>query len=251
MTHLPTHPHLRHPRTGDPLRALGRTRSGRLIWPQLGAAPDPPAPAPGPGQPPADPGTGAPPANPGTGSGGGGQPPADPAPTGGDPQDKPLGPGGEKALREEREARKALERQIGELAPLKQLADLLGTKPTGDGKTDLEQLTERLNKHDEDLAKERAARWRAEVAHEKGLTPAQAARLNGGTRDELAADADALLQLFPAAPAGPRNPAPDPTQGTRGNQPADLEALIAAAQKSGNVREVIRLQKQKLTPVQQ
>ncbi|SBT63933.1 Domain of unknown function (DUF4355) [Micromonospora sediminicola] len=240
MTHLPTHPHLRHPRTGDPLRALGRTRSGRLIWPQLGAAPDPPAPAPGPGQPPADPGTGAPPANPGTGSGGG-QPPADPAPTGGDPQDKPLGPAGEKALREERVARIALEKRFSRLAAA------FGDGDHEKGKSDLELLNERFDSYEKELAEERRARSVAEVAAAKGLTPQQAARLQGSTREELEADADALLQLFPGAPAGPRNPAPDPTQGTRGNQPADLEALIAAAQAAGNVREVIRLQKQKLT----
>ncbi|MFC4146606.1 hypothetical protein ACFO0M_10095 [Micromonospora mangrovi] len=239
MTHLPTHPYLLHPRTGDPLRAIGRTQSGRLVWPQLGAAPDPPAdPAPGAGQPSANP-----PADPGAGAG---QPPTTPPPAG-DPTDKPLGPGGEKALREEREARKALEKQLGELAPLKQLAELLGSKPTGNAPTELEQLTERLTKHEEELNSERTARWRAEIAAAKGLTLQQAARLQGSTREELEADAAELLTLFPAAPAGPRNPAPDPSQGSRGTAPpVDLDAQIAAAQKTGNVREVIRLQKQKL-----
>ncbi|MEU0081373.1 hypothetical protein ABZY58_26025 [Micromonospora tulbaghiae] len=243
MTHLPTHPYLLHPRTGEPLRAIGRLRSGRLVWPQLGAAPDPPA-DPGPGQPPAnpatDPGTGQPPANPGAG-----QPHTDPA-------NKDEIPAGDKRailadLAKERDKRQALEKQLGELAPLKQIAELLGGKPTGDGKTDLEQLTERLSKHEEDLATEKQARWRAEIAASKGLTLQQAARLQGSTREEMEADAAELLTLFPAPPAGPRNPAPDPTQGSRGAQPPDLDAQIAAAQKSGNVREVIRLQKQKLT----
>src|SRR5690606_40101172 len=58
--------------------------------------------------------------------------------------DQPLGEAGLKALQKEREARKALERQLAELAPLKQLADLLGGKSTGDAKTDLERLTERM-----------------------------------------------------------------------------------------------------------
>lgn len=35
-TTLPTHPTLRHPLTGEPLRALGVTKYGRWIWPQLG-----------------------------------------------------------------------------------------------------------------------------------------------------------------------------------------------------------------------
>ncbi|MGW1057615.1 hypothetical protein [Micromonospora rubida] len=172
-------------------------------------------------------------------------PPTPPAPA--DPADPPLGPAGEKALKEEREARKALEKQ---LAPLMQIAQALGGQPTGDGKTDLELLTERLGKHEEELSTERAARFRAEVAHAKGLSPAQAARLHGSTREELEADADALLTLFPTAPAGPRNPAPDPSQGNRGTQPPDLEAQIAAAQAKGDVRGVIALQKQKLANVQ-
>lgn len=230
MTHLPTHPHLRHPRTGDPLRAIYRTRSGRLVWPQMGASPDDPAAGdpPAPTTPPADPAT------PST-------PPADPA-TG----DKPLGPGGEKALAAEREARKALEKELASLAPLKQLAQALGGQPTGDGKTDLERLTERLTQHETELASERAGRYRAEVAAAKGLTPQQAARLQGATREELEADADALLTLFPAAPAGPRNPAPDPSQGSRGTQPADIDAQIRDAQSKGDWRTVITLQNQKL-----
>lgn len=38
---------------------------------------------------------------------------------------------------------------------------------------------------------------RREVAEEKGLTPAQARRLVGATRDELEADADDVLATFP------------------------------------------------------
>jgi hypothetical protein len=38
---------------------------------------------------------------------------------------------------------------------------------------------------------------RREVADEKGLTPAQARRLVGSTRDELEADADDVLEAFP------------------------------------------------------
>lgn len=167
-------------------------------------------------------------------------PPADPPVDPPKPDDKPLGPAGEKALREEREARKALERQLAELAPLKQLADLLGGKPTGDAKTDLEQLTERLDGYERQIAEERMARWRAEIVAEKGLTPALAERLRGSTREELAADADALLALIPAAP---RNPQPDPSQGSRGGVP-DLAALIAAAEKAGDWQSVIALKRQ-------
>jgi hypothetical protein len=170
-----------------------------------------------------------------------GQPPA------ADPADKPLGPGGERALAAEREARKALEKQVAELAPLKRIAEALGAgKPEANGKTEIELLNERFAQHEKDLAEERAARHRAEVAHEKGLTPQQAARLHGASREELLADADALLALFPAAaqPAGQRAPAPDPSQGAR--TPVDLDALIREAETKGDVRESIRLKTQKL-----
>lgn len=51
---------------------------------------------------------------------------------------------------------------------------------------------------------------RLEIAAEKGLTPAQAKRLVGSTREELEADADELLETFAAPPraaeAVPRRP---------------------------------------------
>jgi len=150
-------------------------------------------------------------------------------------------------LQEEREARKALEKQLAELAPLAQLkplAELLGGRSSGDTKTDLEKLTERLDSYERQIAEERMARWRAEVAAEKGLPPALAARLQGATREDLAADADALLALIPTP--GPRTPAPDPSQGSRGSGPADLDTLIHEAQVKGDWRTVISLQNQKL-----
>lgn len=219
-----------HPRTG--LTALGLRRDGRPIWPVIGAQ-DPPGP---PADPPApNPPAPTPPAPPG--------PPADPP-----KPDDPLGPAGLKALQEERDARKALEKRLATLAPLEKFAAALAGddagKPTG--KTDVEQLGERLANHETELANERAARWRAEVAHERGLTPAQAARLTGSTRDELLADADALLALFPAAaPAAPGTPKPDPSQGARGGGPT-IDARIAEAQAKGDWRTVISLQNEKL-----
>lgn len=163
-------------------------------------------------------------------------------------EDKPLGPAGEKALREEREARKALEKQVADLAPLKRIAEALGAGgPATNGKSEVEALAERFAQHEQDLAAERTARHRAEVAHEKGLTPAQAARLQGGTREELLADADALIALFPtaASSATPGTPKPDPSQGARGAGP-DINARIAEAQAKGDWRTVIHLQNEKL-----
>jgi hypothetical protein len=45
---------------------------------------------------------------------------------------------------------------------------------------------------------------RAEIAAEKGLTPAQAKRLQGSTKEELEADADDLLEAFKAAGGTPK-----------------------------------------------
>lgn len=175
-----------------------------------------------------------------------------PAPTqpAGDPpaDDKPLGPAGERALAAERDARKALEKQIAELAPLKKIADMLGAgTPAAAGKSEIELLNERFAQHEKTIAGERAARFRAEVANEKGLTAQQAEWLRGDSKEELAASADQLVALFPAAAAsGPRTPAPDPSQGARGGQPANLEAQIAEATAKGDVGTVIALQRQKL-----
>jgi len=162
--------------------------------------------------------------------------------------DKPLGPGGEKALAAEREARKALEQKF---KPLEALLTALngGEKPTGD-KSEVDLLNERFATYEQQLATEREARWRVEVAQAKNLTAEQAAWLQGGTQEELLASADRLLAAFPGQPAGPRNPAPDPSQGGRGGQPGpDVEAQIAEAQKAGDFRRVIALQKSKLANV--
>ena len=179
-------------------------------------------------------------------------PPApDPTPTPSDPADQPLGPAGQKALAAEREARKVLEAQLKELSPLKQLAELIngGQKPA-DGKSQADVLNEKFAGYESDLKAEREARWRAEVASAKGLTPQQAARLRGSSLEELTADADDLAALFPAAPAGPRNPAPDPSQGSRGGQPGpDLEAQIAAAKKAGDFWKAAALERSKLLSI--
>ena len=70
-------------------------------------------------------------------------------------------------------------------------------------KTDLQKLQE---ERDALLAERNSLsleQMRREVAEEKGLTPAQARRLVGSTREELEADADDVLAAFPVAPAKP------------------------------------------------
>lgn len=182
----------------------------------------------------------------------GATPPADPAtpPTTTDPATPPaatagdgLGEAGKKALAEERAARKDLEKQLAALQPLAGLAAALGVKG-GDGKTDTQQLAEQVEAMRKQMTESDLRAMRLEVAAEKSLTPAQAARLVGSTREELAKDADALKALFPAAPATasgqPGTPAPDPSQGARGGI-NDLQAALKAAQEKKNTAEVIRL----------
>lgn len=212
MTHLP-----KHPFTG--LAALGLRRDGRPIWPVLGGSGEnPPAPVnpPAPTPPPAPPNPTDPPA---------------------DPDDKPLGPNGEKALAAERKAREAVEKELAALAPLKKLAEALGGGKTGDGKTEVQQLTERFEQQQKDLETERAARFRSDVAVEKKLTPGQASLLAGTTREEISAHADKLIAEFGGKTADP-DPGrrggmrPDPAQGARpGGKPTGKEAGLAEAQR--------------------
>lgn len=150
---------------------------------------------------------------------------------------------GVEELEKERQERQKLAEQLEKLTPLQKIAEALGQGDPEKGKTDLEQLTERLSKHEEELASEREARWRAEVANEKGLTAEQAARLVGKTKEELASDADALKALFPSVPGTPK---PDPSQGGRGGAGIDLDSRIQEAQKKGDWKTVLSLQNQKL-----
>jgi len=120
------------------------------------------------------------------------------------------------AARQENDALKA---QVEKLAPLEKLAEVLGAKDAKDP-SEVDKLTERVTKHEEQLATERAARWRAEVANEKGLTPAQAARLTGATKEELVVDADELLKLFPAPVPDQHRPGYVPQSGGGNGAPA-------------------------------
>lgn len=63
-------------------------------------------------------------------------------------------------------------------------------------KTEQERLTERLAASEARAAELEGRALRLEVASENGLTPAQAKRLVGSTREELEADAKELLATF-------------------------------------------------------
>jgi hypothetical protein len=66
-------------------------------------------------------------------------------------------------------------------------------------KTELERLTERAEAAERAAAATEVKALRLEVAAEQGLTPAQAKRLVGETREDLEADAKELLATFKPA----------------------------------------------------
>lgn len=89
--------------------------------------------------------------------------------------------------RTQEDKNKALQKEIDEL------------KSKSDGeKSDVDKLKERLDKAETDLQKTQLDALRLRVASRKGLTEAQAKRLQGTTEEELEEDADDLLESFPA-----------------------------------------------------
>lgn len=95
--------------------------------------------------------------------------------------------------------------KVRELEPLaKKARDLEDAS-----KTETEKAAERLTAAERRAQEAELRALRLEVAAEKGLTPAQARRLVGTSKEELEADADELLDTF--APGGddgtkPRTP---------------------------------------------
>jgi hypothetical protein len=99
--------------------------------------------------------------------------------------------------------------------------------------------TERLQKERDEAAAEaatakataEAAQRKAlvlEVAAEKGLTPAQAARLQGSTKEELEADADALTALFTSAGASGGTGSASRSGGNRGGDVGNGAKTVSA-----------------------
>jgi hypothetical protein len=125
-----------------------------------------------------------------------------------------LGDAGKKALDAERREKRAAEKRAADLeARLKEFEDR--------DKSEAQKLTERAEAAERRALEIESHAVRLEVAAEKGLTPAQAKRLVGSTRDELLADADELLATF--APAEPSEQVvPSLDLGTRGGTPMPL-----------------------------
>lgn len=114
------------------------------------------------------------------------------------------------------------------------------------GKSETERMAAELAAERARADAAEASLVRLEVASEKGLTPAQARRLVGATRDELVADADELLSTFGPAPktegddSGPTappagTPRPDPV----GRPKAQLLGGGDPAAPEPSIREVI------------
>jgi hypothetical protein len=173
----------------------------------------------GPTDPPADPPT---------------DPPADPP---ADPAADQLGDAGKKALQEERAARKAAEKLLAERdAKLKEFEDR--------DKTDAEKLAEGKKTAEARAAKATARAVAAEVRAHAGefADPSDTALLGDLSKyvntdgdidtDAIKTDLAALLESKPhlkKAAAGPRGPAPDPSQGRGGdNGPTDFSKASAA-----------------------
>lgn len=133
-----------------------------------------------------------------------------------------LGDAGKKALDAERREKRAAEKRASDLeARLKEFEDR--------DKTEAQKLAERAEAAEKRAAEIEARALRLEVAHEKGLTPGQAKRLVGSTRDELETDADEILRDFPTKPGRPRGDVDQGARNTPKPEPATgLERLRGA-----------------------
>jgi hypothetical protein len=164
-------------------------------------------------------------------------------PATGDPKETPppappadqLGDGGKKALDEERRARRDAETRLKELEPLAKRAQELEDAQ----KTETQKLADANRSLEERAKTAELEACRMRVALRKGLTEGQMKRLFGTTEEELAADADELLEEFKGAqpetpPAGGRpkerlRPGAVPDAEPEETDPAKLAAAIPRA----------------------
>lgn len=120
-----------------------------------------------------------------------------------------------------------LRARLKELEPLAKKAQELEEA----SRSDLEKLTSRAEQAEQRASASEARAIRLEVAFEKGLTPAQAKRLVGGSREELEADADEILRDFPVKNETrkfqPIDNGPRTTTAPVNSRTADLEQIEA------------------------
>jgi chromosome segregation ATPase len=124
-----------------------------------------------------------------------------------------------------------LRRRLKELEPLAAKAKELEDA----SKTETQKAQEALTTAQQRAADAESRLMRLEVAVAKGLTPAQAKRLVGSTKEELEADADELLASFKSDDSGDRplrrpverlRGGGDPTEEPAETDPEKLAALV-------------------------
>lgn len=142
------------------------------------------------------------------------------------PAEETLNEGGVKALRAERDARKAADARVKDLeAQIAALSVTLDETKTA-GNVAAEQAAATVAELQAKLA-------RAEVIHAMHVPDALAEFLQGSTAEELTASAEKLLAAIPApAPASDASPAPlamrpDPSQGGAPEPATTTDALTA------------------------
>lgn len=192
------------------------------------------------------------------------QPPAEKP----DEGDGELHEGGIKALRAEREARKALEKQVAELQPIRDqmtaLAKVFGGQED-DAPPDPAKIAEELSSTkartgdlERDLgdARRDLAIYQAAsgVANASALLDSLSFResvkgIDPADGEAITAAIQKAVEKNPAYALSKPGPRPDPSQGVQG-APASLDAQIAEAEKAGNTREVIRLKARRLAAPQ-
>lgn len=155
----------------------------------------------------------------------------------------------EKIAKANREAQQLRER-LKALEPLAQKAQEMEDAQ----KSESERVAEKLTAAEQRAQAAEARLMLAEVAQEKGLTPAQAKRLVGTTREELLADADDYLASLPVSPEPPtsRTPVAALRPGALPNAaPPTLDQQIAELMKDPrkNRTALISLENQKLAQI--
>lgn len=109
-------------------------------------------------------------------------------------------------------------------------------------KSELEKAQAALAAVQRDVAEKEAAALRAQVALEKGLTPSQAKRLVGASREELEADADELLADLKASKS-PVAPTPE-GQGKQGEPVGQTKQITSRDElKSMSPQEIVQARK--------
>lgn len=141
-------------------------------------------------------------------------------------KDETLGEGGLKALQAEREARSVAEKQIADLNNrLKEFEDSQKT----DAEKKSEAEAEQRRQFEETTAAKAEAESRLlryEVAADKGIDLKFVNRINGSTKEELEADADAFLELLGRVTPNPPKPDPSAGRGAEQVKPSSLQDAI-------------------------